>query len=500
MTRPGKEISMQTKSIKAQANQVMMICHLILNGVLFIAYVGEYLKGAKTLGFTLMFSAITIIPAVIDVILYRNDPDNNIMKHFIPISFAVLNTVAMFTSESKLTFTYAICILVCMMLYLDPPYFARTAILTVLVNGIDVVYKFMTGALTAADSADVEIRIALLIVLCIFIYIITKKINDMNNEKQAAILGEKEKTEAMLKEIIDLSNEMTGAITEVNTNMSTLAESTHTMEIAMDEVSQGNHETADSIQSQVIHTDEIQNMIDTIRGIGEDIATGMDTALTEVNAGHDNMEVLSKLAEKSDQANETVVSLVNELRDQTKKMNDIIVMITSIANSTGMLALNASIEAARAGEAGKGFAVVATQVSELADQTKGASANITELIRDVVKELDNVVEAVGVLKESTGEEDVKITELKGNLDAITDKTREAASQTQEMKDMVARLAKANEEIVNQIQTISAVTEEVTARSEQTLDACSENTKIVDAVTKLAESLNKDAMALASRAN
>ncbi|MCR5501565.1 MAG: hypothetical protein K6F53_01000 [Lachnospiraceae bacterium] len=491
---------MKKLTLKAQANKVIMICHLILNAVLFVAYVGEYLKGAKTLGFTLFFSALTIIPSVLDIVLFRGDPESDILKHFIPISFAVLNTVAMFTSESKLTFTYMIIIMVCMMLYLDPPYFLRIGIFTIIVNGIDVGYKLSTGALTGADSADIEIRLALLVVLVIFTYIITKKIDEMNKEKQAEIIGEKERTEEMLREIIDLSNNMTGAITEVNTNMSTLAESTHTMEIAMDEVSQGNHETADSIQNQAVHTDEIQNMIDTIRDIGEDIAAGMSTALTEVTAGHDNMEALSRLAEKSDQANETVVSLVNELKDQTKKMNDIIVMITSIANSTGMLALNASIEAARAGEAGKGFAVVATQVSELADQTKGASANITELIREVVKELDNVVDAVGVLKESTGEEDVKITELKGNLGAITDKTREAADKTQDMKDMVVKLAQANEEIVNQIQTISAVTEEVTARSEQTLNACNENTKIVNEVTKLAETLNNDAKALAQRAN
>jgi len=483
---------MQQKTIKSQANKVIMICHIILDSVLFVAYVGEYLKGAKTLAFTIIFSILTLAPIAVDVIVYRKDADNNILKHFIPISFAVVNTVAMFTSESKLTFTYALVIMVCMMLYLDPPYFLRTAILTIIVNIIDVVYKFMTGGLTAADSADVEIRVALLIVISGFIFVITKTINRLNDEKQAVIIADKEKSDAMLAEIISLSNDMTGAITEINTNMSTLAESTHMMEKAMDEVSQGNHETAESIQSQVEHTDQIQNMIDSIRQIGADIAGGMETSMREVSAGHENMETLSRLAMNSDEANETVVTLVNDLKEQTKKMNDIIVMITSIANSTGMLALNASIEAARAGEAGKGFAVVATQVSELADQTKGASSNITELIRDVVKELDNVVDAVGVLKESTGEEDVKIRELKSNLDAITQQTQEVTEKTKEMEEMVVRLAESNGEIVNQIQTISAVTEEVTARSEQTLDACTENAKIVDTVNNLAAGLNEDA--------
>ena len=82
------------------------------------------------------------------------------------------------------------------------------------------------------------------------------------------------------------------------------------------------------------------------------------------------------------------------------RMNTIIETITSIANSTGMLALNASIEAARAGEAGRGFAVVASQISTLASQTKSATVNITELINHINTELESVRSAVNIVADS----------------------------------------------------------------------------------------------------
>ncbi|UJP06375.1 MAG: PAS domain S-box protein [Nitrosomonas sp.] len=113
----------------------------------------------------------------------------------------------------------------------------------------------------------------------------------------------------------------------------------------------------------------------------------------EGNLGEQTLEQAVSGMEVIRERVENIAQTILALSEQTQQIGEITEVVSSIAQQSKMLALNASIEAAKAGEAGKGFAVVAAEVKELAIQSQQSTAQVQKILQDIRRATDRAVMA-----------------------------------------------------------------------------------------------------------
>lgn len=99
-------------------------------------------------------------------------------------------------------------------------------------------------------------------------------------------------------------------------------------------------------------------------------------------------EVATEVAQGGGAAIDALARSVAGIAASSRKIDEIIGVIESIAFQTNILALNAAVEAARAGSQGRGFAVVAAEVRVLAQRSAAASSDIRALIEESARRVD----------------------------------------------------------------------------------------------------------------
>ena len=122
---------------------------------------------------------------------------------------------------------------------------------------------------------------------------------------------------------------------------------------------------------------------------------------------------------------------IEVLFDTTNEASQLIELISSIAERTNLLALNASIEAARGGEAGRGFAVVAMEVKELARQTQTATEAVSAQITAIQNSTQLSVSALKQVAEQIGQMETNSAVIAQAVEEQTLASRELASSIEQ---------------------------------------------------------------------
>lgn len=473
-------------------NAAVLLSYTVLTFILLVAYILEFIKGSRTLGYTLIFAILNLVPYITFLVIYLKDKTTTLVKYVLSIGFSILYAFVLITAAVPTTFVYIFLVLFMIIPYGDLKLCYITGSIVIIANIVSVVIGFANGSLTTADLAMVEIQVISVILATIFSGYATKVIGQVNAQKMTELNEEKEKTDSLLSRSLELSKAISEDIESVSARMKHLDQSVSITRDSMNDVSTSTNETADAMQAQLLQTEAIMEQVNTAKKVSQNIAENVLQTEETVNIGKDNIEHLLSYVNQSETASSMVASKMNELAENTEKMNSILEMINSVTKQTSLLSLNASIEAARAGEAGRGFAVVAEEISGLAKQTTEATVNITKLIEGITLSIDEVFTAINQLMESNKEQNQSAETMALNFEKIEMCSHNINEVSSSLENVINELAKSNENIVGSINNVSAVTEEVSARASETLTESEQNALVVEEITKVMTALNAKA--------
>jgi len=218
------------------------------------------------------------------------------------------------------------------------------------------------------------------------------------------------------------------------------------------QVRTANADLAARTEAQAANLEQTSAHMGLITGTVSQTADNVNTANGVANEA-------TALAGRTGVAVAQVVTAMDEIRQSSHKIVDIIGLIDGIAFQTNILALNAAVEAARAGESGRGFAVVASEVRSLAQRSAAAAKDIKALIDASAHKIEggaSVATAAGTDMDAVIAAIGRVASIMGDIRGAT---REQSDGVNQVKDAIVQLdevTRQNSQMVEEASTATGV--------------------------------------------
>lgn len=309
---------------------------------------------------------------------------------------------------------------------------------------------------------------------------------------------------------VKLKDTLKGILKGISENSASLLEASRALGNAADTTNGTMNEVQNAVSQVVANSTEqsrnSESTSENMRIMGEHIT---ETS-TEVDTLNQNAASMQKSSKKTADTlaqlchiNEEVERIIGEVKEQTdrtnvsiQKINTAMEFITSIAEETNLLSLNASIEAARAGESGRGFAVVADQIKKLAEQSNQSGHEIEETTKALMEDSAQEMEIMQRMQEIITEQSGSMQETRANVSEVLKEIEDSMQSILQIRESTGRLAESRGEVMEAVEQLSQIAHDNVDSTQQTYTETQEVLDTFRQVYDSAEQLKKIADELA----
>lgn len=317
------------------------------------------------------------------------------------------------------------------------------------------------------------------------------KILEANEQHEAAKHQEEEariataKAEEALKKAEQGKNEgMITAAAHLEDIANIISSASTELSAQIEESGRGANEQASRVKETATAMDEMSTtVIEVAKNASETSEISTQTRQKAIDGADVVRKVIQSIETVHNQSRE-LKSDMAVLGDHAQSIDQIMGVISDIADQTNLLALNAAIEAARAGEAGRGFAVVADEVRKLAEKTMVSTTDVGNAIKAIqesatqsMSQVDSAVQNIEIATTLASQSGHALDEIVHMVDATADQVRAIATASEEQ-------SASTEEINQSIAGINNIATETARAMDEASQAVSDLARQAQSLTTL----------------